>query len=130
MYTNLPRLKDPAYFYSNAHFPQGYTNYGQIIGSWIGRQGEGGDASSTYWFSARTKATVNYRKMVSDKSLLEGGNLDDISGSFIWTARHGIELSATDQYEHWKFRLLASGPQSNFTTSFQIRIFPMVGGTK
>ncbi len=43
--TNLPGLKDQAYFYSNAHYPQGYTNYGQIFGSWIGRQGSGGVAT-------------------------------------------------------------------------------------
>ncbi len=68
--TNLPGLKSTAYYYSNAHYPQGYTNYGQIFGSWIGRQGNGGAATSTYWFTARNKATVNYRKMVVDKSFL------------------------------------------------------------
>ena len=39
--TNLPGLAYPAYFYANQHYPQGYTNYGQIFGSWIGRQGSG-----------------------------------------------------------------------------------------
>src|ERR1700679_4267369 len=99
-YTNLPKLADQAYFYSNAHYPQGYTNYGQILGSWIGRQGSGGQASSTYWFSARNKATVSYRKMVADKSFLQGGNLNDISASTTWMVHRGVELSAIGQYEH------------------------------
>lgn len=124
VYTDLPGLKESAYFYANARYVQGYTNYGQILGSWIGRQGRGGQASSTYWLSARTKASITYRKMTVDKAMLQGGNLDDISGSFIWTARPGIELSATGQYEHWKFPLLAPGVQSNFATTFQIKIFP------
>ena len=68
--TNLPGLQDQGYFYANAHYPQGYTNYGQIFGSWVGRQGAGEAATSTYWFSARNKATVSYRKMSADPSFL------------------------------------------------------------
>ncbi len=58
-YTNLPKLTYPAYYYANAHYIQGYTNYGQIIGSWIGRQGSGGQISSTYWFSGQ----IGYGKL-------------------------------------------------------------------
>jgi Capsule assembly protein Wzi len=126
VYTNLPKLVNQAYFYYNAHYPQGYTNYGQILGSWVGRQGDGGKVSSSYWFSARNKATVSYRKVTSDKSFLQGGNLSDISGNMTWMVRSGIELSAMGQYEHWKFPLLSTGPQSNFTTTFEVRIFPKV----
>jgi Capsule assembly protein Wzi len=123
-YTNLPKLPYQAYFYANAHYPQGYTNYGQIIGSWIGRQGSGGQASSTWWFSARNKATVSYRKLSSDKSFLQGGNQSDFSGTMTWMVRPGIELSAMSQYERWKFPLLGTGAKSNFTNSFGIQIFP------
>ncbi|MGA2807897.1 MAG: capsule assembly Wzi family protein [Terracidiphilus sp.] len=124
VYTNLPGEHDAAYFYANAHYPQGYTNYGQILGSWIGRQGDGGKVSSSYWFSARNKATFSYRKMTSDKSFLQGGNLSDISGNMTWMVRSGIELSAVGQFEHWKFPLLSIGPRSNFTTTLEVRIFP------
>ncbi len=123
-YTNLPKLLYQAYFYDNAHYPQGYTNYGQILGSWIGRQGNGGQASTTYWFSARNKVGLNYRKMTADKSFLEGGNISDFSGNATWMIRPGIELSAMGQYERWKFPLLGADAKSNFTTSFEVRIFP------
>ena len=123
-YTNLPKLADQAYFYSNAHYPQGYTNYGQILGSWIGRQGSGGQASSSYWFSARNKATVSYRKMSADKSFLQGGNMNDFSGNMTWLIRPEIELSAMGQYERWNFPLLGAGAKSNFTSTFEVRIFP------
>lgn len=124
VYTNLPKLLDQAYFYSNAHYPQGYTNYGQIIGSWVGRQGIGGQASSSYWLTARTKATAGFRRMTVDQSLLQGGDLSDFSGSMTWLANPCVEFSATGQLERWKFPLLAAGAQSNFTAAFEIRFHP------
>lgn len=124
VYTNLPKLVDQAYFYSNAHYPQGYTNYGQIIGSWIGRQGIGGQAFSSYWLTGRTKATASYRRMTVDKSILQGGDLSDISGTMTWLARSGVEFSAMGQFERWKFPVLGSGVQSNFTASFEMRVHP------
>jgi hypothetical protein len=124
VYTNLPGLTRQGFYYTNTHYADGYRNYGQIIGSWIGRQGSGGQASSTYWFSARNKATVSYRKMVADRTFLQGGRVDDFSGSVTWVVRPGVELSATSQYESWKFPLLAAGMRSDVTTSFEIRMFP------
>jgi len=124
VYTNLPGLKDQAYFYANAHYPQGYTNYGQIFGSWIGRQGSGGKASGTYWLSARNKLSASYRKVVADKSFFLGGHLEDFSGSITWMLRPGIEFSATSQYESWNFPLLAAGTRSDVATSFEVRLFP------
>jgi hypothetical protein len=124
VYTDLPGEHDPAYYYTNTHYPQGYTNYGQILGSWIGRQGDGGQATSSYWFSARNKATISYRKMSVDKSFLKGGNLDDISASLTWMPKQGIEVSATGQYEQWKFPLLAPEGKSDFGTILEIRAYP------
>jgi hypothetical protein len=124
VYTNLPGLRLPAYYYENEHYADGYRNYGQIIGSWIGRQGSGGTASSTYWFSARNKATVSYRTMNVDKSFLLGGHIADLSGSVTWMIRPRVEFTISCQYESWKFPLLASSPRSDVATTFGIRVFP------
>jgi len=124
VYTNLPKLVGLAYFYSNAHYPQGYTNYGQIMGGWIGRQGVGGQVSSSYWLTGHTKATASYRRMTVDKSFLQGGDLSDISGTMTWIRGSGVEFSAMGQFERWKFPLLQSGVQSNFTASFEMRVHP------
>ena len=124
VYSNLPNLRQQGISYANLHYADGYRNYGQIIGSWIGRQGSGGQASSTYWFSARNKATVTYRKLVADKSFLEGGHLDDFSGSITWLLRPNLEFSAMSQYERQNFPLLSAGPRSDVATSFEIRLFP------
>ena len=122
VYTDLPGLTYDAYFYANSHYPQGYTNYGQILGSWIGRQGRGGEGTSTYWLSSRTKVAASYRRMVVDRALLQGGNLTDVSGSFSWLVNPRVEVSTVQQYERWRFPLLNSGLKSNFSTTFQIQL--------
>jgi hypothetical protein len=124
LYTDLPGFKIPGFFYSNTHYADGYRNYGQVIGSWIGREGTGGQASSTYWFSARNKATVTYRRMTADPEFLKGGTLQDFSGSVTWMLKPRIELSAKSQYESWNFPLLAAAARSDVATSFEIRFFP------
>ncbi len=124
-YTDLPKLADEGgYYYANSHYLQGYTNYGQIMGSWVGRQGIGGQASSTYWFSARKKLTLTYRKMVADHALFQGGNVADIAASGLWTLRSNLEFSANGQYERWNFPFLGPSTVSNFTASFGVRLFP------
>jgi hypothetical protein len=62
--------------------------------------------------------------MVADKSFLQGGHLENFSGSITWLARPGIEISATIQYEIWSFPLLAGGARSNTSTLFEVRLFP------
>ncbi len=120
-YTDLPGLPYSGYFYGNAHYAQGYTNYGQVLGSWVGREGRGGQGTSTYWFSPRTKAAATYRKMVADRAILQGGNLTAVAGSFSWLVNPRLEVSTTQQYERWHFPVLNQSPQSNFSTIFQIQ---------
>jgi hypothetical protein len=122
VYTDLPGLPEEGYFYNNTHYTQGYTNYGQILGSWIGRQGRGGEATSTYWFSPRTKATATYRRMVANPVLLQGGNLTDVSGGFSWLVNPRVEVSTVQQYERWRFPVLNASPKSNFSVTFQVKL--------
>jgi hypothetical protein len=111
-------------FYVNFHYPNGYRNYGQLMGSWVGRGGNGGEASATYWFSARNKGTISYRRMISNPSLLGGGNLHDLSASAVWTPRSQFELAASVQYERWNFGLLDKVPHSNVSSTIEIRVWP------
>ncbi len=127
VYTDPPKEDHQVYFYSNAHYPQGYTNYGQILGSWVGRQGIGGQASSTYWFSPQKKVDVFYRKMVSDVSVLGGGSNSDYGGNVSWRIRPEIELDGGAQYESWKFPTLNQSSRSNFAGSVEIKFYPTIG---
>jgi hypothetical protein len=124
VYTNLPGNSRNDIFYVNAHYADGYRNYGQLMGSWIGRGGNGGQVSTSYWFSGHNQATLSYRRMVVDPTLLEGGNVHDISGSVNWTLRPHVELVGGVQYERWNFLLLNPGPRSNVTTTFEVRVWP------
>ena len=124
IYTNMPGNPINNLFYVNFHYPNGYRNYSQLMGSWVGRGGNGGEASSTYWFSARNKASVSYRRMLSNPSLLGGGNLYDLSGNLSWMFWSKIEIAASIQYERWNFGELNPGPRSNVASTIEIRFWP------
>src|SRR5260370_788151 len=60
VYTDIPggtatNTKNPGSFYQNATWRSGYTNNGDIMGSWVGRGGQGAQAWSNYWFSPRNR---------------------------------------------------------------------------
>ena len=122
VYTDLPGLPETGYFYANAHYPQGYTNYGQVLGSWVGREGRGGAGTSTYWFSPRTKAALNYRRMVANPILLGGGNLTDLSGSFTWLLNPRLEFTTVQGYDRWRFPILNAAPRSSYAATFQVQL--------
>jgi membrane-associated phospholipid phosphatase len=124
VYTNLPGNPRNNFYYTNAHYADGYRNYDQLIGSWVGRGGNGGQASTTYWFSGRNQATLTYRRLVSDQSLIKGGNVHDASASLTWMLRPQIEVAASLQYERWNFGELNPGPRSNLATTIEIRVWP------
>jgi membrane-associated phospholipid phosphatase len=125
LYTNIPgRNASNNSYYVNFHYAEGDRNYGQLYTSWIGRGGNGGQASTTYWFSARNQATLSYRRMVSNQTLIKGGNVNDVSGNFTWMLRPHIEIAASLQYERWNFPELNPGPRSNLATTIEIRVWP------
>jgi hypothetical protein len=124
VFTNLIDFRGLGEFYKNERYAQGYTLYNQIIGSWVGRQGDGIQAWSTYWFSPRNKLQLSYRRQWVDKVLLQGGGLNDFTANVDWLLKHDIQLSSTVQYERWNFPFLSTSPVSNFTTQFQVMYTP------
>jgi len=123
-YTNLIGYAGVGRYYQNERYAQGYTLFNQIIGSWVGRQGDGIQAMSTYWFSPRDKVQLSYRRQWVDKVLLQGGGLNDFTANIDWLFKHDIQLSSTLQYERWNFPFLSTSPVSNFTTQIQIMYAP------
>ena len=90
-YTDLPGLVCCGTFYSNAHYNSGYTNLGQIIGNWVGRQGRGIQATGTYWLSARSNVEATFRKQAANPRTARRGYV------VRWSGRHHAyaELSFT-----------------------------------
>jgi hypothetical protein len=124
---DLPKAYEVGYFYANPHYAQGYTDYGQILGSWVVRKGIGAQASTTRWFSPQTKASFFYRKMVSEVAFLGGGSNSDYGANGMWRIRPEMESNALLEYERWKFPVLQETPRSHFTGSIEFRVYPSPG---
>jgi hypothetical protein len=127
VYTDLPigGLVSHGFFYFNGRYPNGYTNLGNLLGSWIGRQGQGARASSTYWLSPRKSIQFNYRhQKVSNEFIPNGGTLTDVGVAANLWIRPDMSVSSYVQYEQWNFPVLVSGAQSNVTGSLQLTYWP------
>jgi len=133
-YTNPPtNVPDVSFgnFYTDSTWITGFQNSGNLMGSWIGRQGDGLQASSTYWFSPRNKLQFGFRRQtVSHEFIPNGGNLTDASvRSEFWLRSH-FSVSASVQYETWNFPVIASARQSDVTTSIQLTFWPKSLGVR
>ena len=113
-------------FYVNNLYPDGsYTNLGNLVGSWLGRGGQGEQAWSTYWLTSRNKIQFNYRhQKVSGQYLRQGGTLNDggLRADFWMGTR--VMLSGSVQYEKWNYPVLDPLPRSNVATSVELSFWP------
>jgi hypothetical protein len=113
------------FIYWNTNYHDSHTNNGNIMGSWVGREGRGWQLWSTYWFSPRATVRFGYRNGEVAKDFVPGGgSLNDFSGRTDFMLRPDISVSAFVQHERWSFPLLAAGQQGNTTASFQLTFYP------
>jgi hypothetical protein len=118
-----------ACFYNNFQYVSGYTNNGELIGTWIGRSAQGEAISSTYWLAPQKKITLEMRHRTIDTQYLpQGGSQNDVALSSDFFVKSGFRFSGTVQYERWQIPLLAANRQSNLTASFQLGFWPQVKG--
>jgi hypothetical protein len=119
-----PERLFPGFYYFNVHYLSGYTNDRQLMGSWIGRQGNGVQLWSTYWFSARSKLQASYRAVSVDPSFLQGGSAHDFSVAAQVPLRPDLLLEGAVQYERWRFPLLAAGATNDVSSFLQLTFTP------
>jgi capsule assembly protein Wzi/PAP2 superfamily protein len=105
-------------------YRDGYTNDRNLLASWMGRAGRGGQGWFTYWFSPRSTLQFGYRYQKVDRDFLEGGLLNDFSVKPTFMLSHELSLSGMLQVEHWNFPLLSSSGQTNTTAQLQLTYFP------
>ncbi|HEX7894907.1 MAG TPA: capsule assembly Wzi family protein [Terriglobales bacterium] len=117
----------PGFVYIDGRYLSGYTSDGTLLGNWIGRAGRGGQGWATYSFSPRTSLQFSYRAQRVSPRFLEGGSLNDFSMKWDQYLHGGVGLSATVQYENWRFPLLATGRQTNVMSSVQLTYWPKLG---
>jgi hypothetical protein len=120
-----PRSVYGRYIYWNDFYHDLYTNKNNLIGDWVGRQGMGFQAWTTYWFSPRTSAQAGYRHAKVGSSFIPGGEtLNDGSIKINWQVQPDLTVSTSVQYEKWFAPILSAGPQVNWTSAIQIQFTP------
>jgi len=113
------------FYYFNFTWRSGYTNNGNLIGSWIGREGQGAQAWSNYWFTARNRLQFNFRhQKVSQEFIPGGGTLTDVGMRADYWVRPNLSFSAAVQYERWLFPVIQTNAQRDITTSVEIMFQP------
>jgi membrane-associated phospholipid phosphatase len=128
VYTDVPPGGGPITpgdFYFNSTWRSGYTNDGNIIGSWVGRGGQGAQAWSNYWFNTRTRIQVNFRhQKISQVFVPQGGTLTDfgVRGDYSW--RSNISFSASVQYERWLFPVIQPFAEKPVSATIEIKFEP------
>jgi hypothetical protein len=112
-------------YYSNGQYLNGYTNNGQLIGTWVGRAAQGEAVRSNYWLSATKKIGIELRhRKVDDKFIPQGGTQNDVALTSDFLLRSGFRFTGTVQYENWLLPLLATGKQSDVAASLQLSYWP------
>jgi hypothetical protein len=125
--TNPPTSRSNAgqFYYHELFYHDLYTNKGNIIGDWIGREGQGIQAWSTYWFTPRSTLQIGYRHAkVSGDFIPFGETFNDGSVKLNWWPRRDLSVSGFLQYEKWLAPLLAPTAQTNWTTSVEVTYWP------
>jgi hypothetical protein len=127
VYTDTPtsRSNRGHYIYYDGFYRDLYTNKNNIIGSWVGREGQGIQAWTTYWIGARNSVQLGYRHLKVDPDFIPGGGtLNDVSVKANFWHNGEWNFSTFVQYEKWKFPLLAATAQTNCTASLEIGFWP------
>lgn len=111
-------------YYDERRYRNGYTNDGNLLGSWIGRAGRGGQGWLTYWLSPRNEVQLGYRLQTVSPAFVGGGRLVDYSARGEFLARGNISISGFLQYEQWRFPDLVPTGQSDIAASVQFTFYP------
>lgn len=124
--TNTPSSSGRGQFvYFDTFYHDLSTNDGNLIGSWIGREGVGLQAWSTYTFSRRTSLQLAYRHaQVASDFIPRGENANDASAQLTFWIMRDVNVVISEQYEKWNAPILSPTPQTNWTSTIGISYHP------
>lgn len=108
-----------------------YLNGRNLMGNWIGRQGNGYQAWSTYHLSPQSSIQIGVRNGKIANSFIPGGSTQwdwNLAGD-LWL-RKDLEVKPFFQYETWLVPVLAPTRQSDFTSSLQVTWWPTSAGIR
>ncbi len=109
---------------------QGYTNKGNILGDWIGREAKGGQAWLTYHLAGNEWVDVQYLYKKTPKDFIPGGTTQDqFRIDVVKRIGPDIEINGWFQHERWKAPIYMPGTQSNNAVTVQVTFFPKLKST-
>jgi hypothetical protein len=117
---------------------QGYTNKGDIMGDWIGREAKGGQAWITYHLSANEMVQVEYLNKKTPKDFIPGAynpltntygpggtTQNQFKVNVVKRLLHDqLEVNGWFQHEGWKAPIYLPGLQTNNAFAVQLTLFP------
>lgn len=113
------------YFYWNGAYPDGYTNRGNIMGSWIGRNSRAYWSEARYWFSPTKTLAATFRNVQLDRDFVAGGgHTTDLALSGTFRVRNQWGVNATAQFERWKIPVLDPRSRRNVSTFLEVSYYP------
>ena len=105
-----------------------YLNNGNLMGTWIGREGKGYQAWSTYSLSPQSSVQGSFRYFKIAKDFIPNGSTQwDATLSAMLRIRKDVQLKSFVQYESWLEPVLAPTRQRDFSTSVEFTWWPAVG---
>ncbi len=134
----VSRSQGGQFFYYETVNRQGYTNEGNIMGDWIGREGKGGQAWLTYHLSGTEYVQVEYLEKKNDKDFIPGAYLpatntygpggttqNQFKVDVVKRFDHDkVELNAWYQHEGWKAPIYLPGLQTNNIFAATVTFYP------
>jgi len=109
---------------------QAYTNKGNILGDWIGREAKGGQAWLTYHLSGNEWVQLEYLNKKTAKDFIPGGTTQNqFRVDVVKRLRPDVEMHAWYQHESWKAPIYLPGAQSNNAFTVQVSFFPKLRTT-
>lgn len=119
------RAKGGRLYYYEGNYPDGYTNKGYLLSTWLGREGTGGQAWATYWFTPESTLMLGYRTLkVSQYFVPQGVSQADTYARLRYQWRNGLAMQLMLQAERWRAPVLASTPQINVVSQIQVSFRP------
>jgi Capsule assembly protein Wzi/PAP2 superfamily len=122
---SVSSARNGQYIYYDGFYRDMYTNKGNILGSWIGREGTGIQAWSNYWFTPKSSLQFGYRHATVAPDFIPQGESvnDEWVKANVWI-RGVLNVQASVQHETWLAPVLASTRQTNWTSSVGISYQP------
>ncbi len=112
--------------YWNQNYQDGPTNFGDLIGNTVGREGRAIQGWFTYWISPKNTVQLLYKHSTVSADYIPGGaGWQDYGVRNELTLHSGFYVKTQLQYEHIsRYPLLFNGPQQNFTAIVELGFYP------